>query len=71
MATDSATIAATAHIQGIDFSGMFFGAIKKPIYAQLQKTPLWGWPYYKELGIVCAGLILFVILIWLYKNWIR
>lgn len=56
---------------GIDFSGLMFGAIKKPVQAQLDQWEWIKWPYWNYVFIGAGIVILILILLWWYANWIR
>jgi len=66
---------ASAEIKGLDFSGMFFGAISRPVMKILEKQQWYQvavhWPYWKEALIGTGIFFAFLILLWFYRNWLR
>jgi hypothetical protein len=67
---DTSTPAAIK-VQGLDISGMFWGAIRRPVLDMLNKQGWFHWPYWHEAGIVLLCLIGLYTLIWFYSNWLR
>jgi len=59
------------NIQGFNFSDLFFGAIKKPIFAWLENKAWYHWEHWNIVMYFSIGLIVFVILFWFYVNFIR
>ena len=61
-----------AHITpGIDFGSLFFGALLRPIRAQLDSWAWLKWPYWHIVLIMIGCVIVIYSLYWFWSNWLR
>jgi hypothetical protein len=65
----NATVSAKMKIP--DFSGMFFGAIKDGLYQLWKKIPYTDQINGLYLAFAIAGIVLVIILVWFWYNFLR
>jgi|WetSurSiteA1Bulk_404760.scaffolds.fasta_scaffold24165_3 hypothetical protein len=61
----------SAIYKGIDFSSLFFGALTRPVMAQVDKWDWIKWPYWNYVFYTVGGILILLIILWIYSNWIR
>jgi hypothetical protein len=70
-ATKSASYSALTKIHVPDFTGILLDSVKDIALTQFKKLPYWDTPYYLYGLFALGGLIVLLIIMWIYKNFIR